>query len=299
MASQALPARGARLGRPVAPGLFPGSARPFDERSGATVRAVVLALPGGDALSTRRRSPMAAALMWPLARHLVREGFSDGLAAHVVHYRFRGWNGGHAHPAEDAEWAVGEAVRRYGDVPVCLVGMDMGARAALHAAGHAAVTSVVALAPWLPGADAEGSAGRGAVADPAADGAGAGRGSAARGREPEREGEGEAEPVKQLIGRRVLIVHGTEDEVTAPEASYRLAERVKKVNREVCRFEVHSDGHALHQHRAEVFALTADFVLGSLLDRPYARPVADALAAPPPLGLRMPLASGFGRSLHS
>jgi hypothetical protein len=264
MASQALPARGARLGRPVATGLVPGP-RSRDPQAGATVRAVVLTLPGGDALSTRRRSPLAAAMVWPLARHLVREGQADGLAAHVVHYRFRGWNGGHAHPAEDAEWAVGEAVRRYGDVPVCLVGVGMGGRAALHAAGHPAVTSVVALAPWLPGG-------------------------------PEHEPE--PEPVKQLIGRRVLIVHGTEDDSTVPELSYRLAERVKKVNRDVCRFEVHSDGHSLHQHRAEVFALTTDFVLGNLLDRPFARPVVDAMAAPPPLGLRMPLASGFGRSLR-
>ncbi|MFF6960063.1 MULTISPECIES: alpha/beta hydrolase [unclassified Streptomyces] len=260
MASQALPARGARLGRPVPSGLVPAP-RQREHDTGATVRAVVLALPGGDALSTRRRSPVAAAVMWPLARHLVREGAADGVAAHVVHYRFRGWNGGHAHPAEDAEWAVGEAVRRYGDVPVCLVGMDMGARAALHAAGHPAVTSVVALSPWLP-----------------------------RGAEPE--------PVKQLIGRRVLLVHGTEDESTAPDISYGFAERLKKVNRDTCRFEVHSDGHGLHQHRSEVFALTSDFVLGSLLDRPHARPIADALAAPPPLGLRMPLASGFGKSLR-
>jgi hypothetical protein len=267
MASQALPARGARLGRPVAPGLVPAPRqrqRPDDGgASGAAVRAVVLALPGGDALSTRRRSPLAAAVMWPLARHLVRQGLADGVAAHVVHYRFRGWNGGHAHPAEDAEWAVGEAVRRYGDVPVCLVGMDMGARAALHAAGHPAVTSVVALSPWLPGG-----------------------------------AEQEPEPVKQLIGRRVMLVHGTQDDATEPGLSYRFAERAKKVNGTVCRFEVHSDGHSLYQHRSEVFALTADFVLASLLDRPYARPVADALAAPPPLGLRMPLATGFGRSLR-
>lgn len=264
MASQALPVRGARLGRAVSLGLLPGvggSAGRADRDAGATVRAVVLALPGGDALSTRRRSPMAAAVMWPLARHLVRRGCGEGVTAHLVHYRFRGWNGGHAHPAQDAEWAVEEAVRRYGDIPVCLVGIDMGARAALHAAGHPAVTSVVALAPWLPG-----------------------------GPEPE--------PVKQLIGRRVLIVHGTDDSATAPELSYRLAEQAKKVNRDVCRFEVHSDGHGLHQHRAEVFALTADFTLGSLLDRPFSRPVADALAAPPPLGLRMPLAAGFGKSLR-
>jgi dienelactone hydrolase len=230
------------------------------EHAGATVRAVVLALPGGDPRSTRRRSPMAAASMWPLARYLVRAGAQDGVAAHVVHYRSRGWNDADA--VRDAEWAVGEVGQRYGDVPVCLVGMDMGARAALRAAGHPAVGSVAALAPWLPE-------------------------------------EAEPEPVKQLNGRHVLIVHGTDDSATDPELSYHLAERAKKVNREVCRFEVHSDGHGLHQHRAEVFALTADFVLGSLLERPYARPVTDALAAPPPLGLRMPLAAGFGRSLRA
>ena len=56
-------------------------------------------------------------------------------------------------PRRDADWAADEAVRRYGDVPVCLVGVDMGARAALHAAGHRAVNSVLALAPWLPEED--------------------------------------------------------------------------------------------------------------------------------------------------
>jgi pimeloyl-ACP methyl ester carboxylesterase len=224
-----------------------------------TVRAAVLLLPGGDALSTRRRSPLAVAAMLPLGRRLVRAGRGEGIAAHVVHYRFRGWNGGHAHPAQDASWAVDEVVRRYGDIPVCLVGMDMGGRAALRAAGHAAVSSVVAIAPWLPA-----------------------------GTEPD--------PVRQLIGRQALIVHGTNDRDTDPELSYRLAERAKKVNRDVCRFEVHTDGHDLQDHRSEVAALTADFVLGTLLGRALARPVADALAAPPPLGLRMPLAVGFGRT---
>jgi hypothetical protein len=106
------------------------------------------------------------------------------------------------------------------------------------------------------------------------------------------------EPVKQLAGRRVLFVHGTNDERTDPELSFRLAERAKKANRDVCRFEVHSDRHALHQHRDEVLALAQDFVMGVLFGRAFSRPVADAFAAPPPLGLRMPLASGFGKSLR-
>lgn len=223
-----------------------------------SVAGVVLLLPGGTARSVRRPSPVAAAAMLPLARRFARTGREASLVAHVVRYRYRGWNGDSAHPASDAEWAVDEVVRRYGDVPVCLAGTDLGARAALRAAGHRAVVSVLALAPWLP----------------------------------------DEEPVRQLTGRHVLLVHGTDDAHSDPESSFRLAERAKKVNADVCRFEVHTDGHALYHHRSEVAALAEDFVLGTLCDEDFCRPLTDALAAPPPLGLRMPLATGFGRSLR-
>ncbi|WP_432079026.1 alpha/beta hydrolase [Streptomyces sp. YPW6] len=252
MGQRTLPLPAARLGRVVR------TAGAIDEVSG-----VVLLLPDGEADSRRRPSPLSYAAQLPFARALARAGEADGLAVHVLRYRCRGWNADDAHPAEDAAWAADEVQRLYGDVPVCLAGHGMGGRAALRAAGHGAVTSVLALAPWLPDRTA---------AAP--------------------------EPVKQLAGRRVLIVHGTNDERSDPELSYRLAERVKKANRDTCRFEVHSDGHALRQHRSEVVSLSADFVRGSLFARSYARPVADALAAPPPLGLRMPLAAGFGRSLR-
>ncbi|MEV6418151.1 alpha/beta hydrolase [Streptomyces sp. NPDC051662] len=232
--------------------------------AGTAVGGVILVLPEGEPVSARRPSPVAYARMVPLLRHLARAGAAEGLVAHVVHYGERGWNGARAGLAADAEWAADEVVRRYGDVPVCLAGHGMGGRAALHAAGHRAVNSVLAMAPWLPEDD--------------------------RAAEPE--------PVRQLTGRQVLIMHGTTDARTDPELSYRLAERAKKVNRDTCRFEIHSDGHALRQHHGEVLALAADFVLGALLPRAYSRPVADALAAPPPLGLRMPLAAGFGRSLR-
>ncbi|NEB81510.1 alpha/beta hydrolase, partial [Streptomyces sp. SID14478] len=205
-----------------------------------------------------------ATALRPLARRLARSGRAEDLVTHVVHYRSRGWNGPQAEPAQDAEWAADEVVRRYGDVPICLIGFDMGGRAALHAGGHPAVNSVLALAPWLPEDD---------VAAP-------------------------PEPVKQLAGRRVLLVHGTDDRRSDPELSFRFAERAKKANRDVCRFEVHSDGHHLVQHRAEVAALAVDFLLGSLFGHPFSRPLQDALAAPPPIGLRMPLAAGFGQSLN-
>lgn len=254
MAQRALPLPAPRLGRAVKAAGAPPA-----------VSGVVLLLPDGEADSHRRPSPLSYALQLPLARALARAGQEDGLAAHVVRYRCRGWNASDAGLAADAEWAVEEVVRRYGDVPVCLAGHGMGGRAALRAGGHAAVTSVLAMAPWLPGS---------------------------------AEAEREPEPVKHLRGRPVLLVHGTNDAHSDPEASFRLAERAKKSNRDTCRFEVHSDGHGLRQHRAEVAALATDFVQGSLFGRAYARPVADALAAPPPLGLRMPLAAGFGLSLR-
>ncbi len=246
----------ARLGRPA--GGRAAGAEP-------TVGGVVLVLPDGEPESLRRRSALSYAAALPMGRSLARAGRDDGLVVHTVHYRCRGWNGPDAHLAADAHWAADEVIRRYGDVAVCLVGHGLGGRAALHAAGHPAVNSVLALAPWLPEDD---------VAAP-------------------------PEPVGQLHGRQVLIVHGTNDARTDPELSYRLAERAKKTNRDTCRFEVHTDGNALRQYHGEVRALAADFVLGALFTRPYARPVADALAAPPPLGLRMPLAAGFGRSLRS
>jgi predicted esterase len=252
MAQQATPVRRARLGRALGP-------------EQTAVSGVVLLLPGGDEVSHRKPSPMlATASVRSLGRRLTRAGRLEGLVVHTVHYRYRGWNGSDANLVSDAAWAADEVVRRYGDVPVCLAGIDMGARAALHAGGHEAVNSVLAIAPWLPEEDV--------AATP--------------------------EPVKQLGGRRVMIVHGTNDEVSDPELSFRLAARAKKANREVCRFEVHSDRHGLQQHRDEVLALAEDFVMGVLFGRGFSRPVQDAFAAPPPLGLRMPLAAGFGKSLR-
>ncbi|MER6024775.1 prolyl oligopeptidase family serine peptidase [Streptomyces sp. NPDC001851] len=250
MGQQATPVRTAGLGKAIGP--VPTG-----------VSGAVLLLPGGEEVSARRPSPVRATIaLHSLGRRLARAGRAEGLAVHTVRYRYRGWNGSEAHLAVDAEWGADEIVRRYGDVPVCLIGVDMGGRAALRAGGHEAVNSVVALAPWLPEED---------VAAP-------------------------AEPVKQLVGRRVLIVHGTNDERTDPELSFRFAARAKKANREVCRFEVHSDGHGLQGHRDEVACLAVDFMMGALFGHAVSRPVADALAAPPPIGLRMPLAAGFGRS---
>ncbi|MFE9334665.1 alpha/beta hydrolase family protein [Streptomyces sp. NPDC006925] len=267
---------------------------------GRAPHAAVLVLPGGGSSGgARGGSVLAAASALPLARRLGRATSDDDpVVTHLVHYR----NGRRHHPgadaarrtadcAADAEEAVAEVVRRYGDIPVCLVGTDVGALAALRAAGHEAVASAVALGPLLrtsPDGHRRGSVP--AEGDGPAEGNGSGS--------ADRSGAGGEEPVQQLRGRDVLIVHGTNDTRCDPELSFRLAERAKKVNARVCRFEVHTDGHGLRGYAAEVAALTEDFALGTLCGRDLCRPLTDALAAPPPLGLRMPLASGFGKNLR-
>ncbi|MGW1839873.1 alpha/beta hydrolase family protein [Streptomyces sp. NPDC002067] len=294
MAQQALPVRDARLGKPLGAsgdeGVRAALRRGGAGGSGRSVSGVALLLPDGSPDGTGRPSPWPALAVRPLAGRLARAGRAEGLTAHVVRYRHRGWNGAAGDPARDAAWAIEEVVRRYGDVPVCLVGAGMGARAALHAAGHPAVGAVLGLAPWFP---EPGAADGGPRTEPDGAGEPGPQGATEPGAPPET-----SDPVKQLVGRQVLLVHGTNDGRTDPELSYRYAERAKKINRDICRFEVHSDGHALLQHRSEVHALAVDFLLGALFAQDFARPVQDAMAAPPPLGLRMPLAAGFGASLR-
>jgi alpha-beta hydrolase superfamily lysophospholipase len=74
-------------------------------------------------------------------------------------------------------------------MPVVLVGHSMGARAAVRAAGHPAVSAVAGLAPWLP----------------------------------------LGEPASQLAGRRVLLAHGTADSITSPMETWAFLERARAI----------------------------------------------------------------------
>jgi pimeloyl-ACP methyl ester carboxylesterase len=88
-------------------------------------------------------------------------------------------------PADDARWALGEIAGRLGDVPVCVVGHSLGGRAALLVAGEPHVRGVVALAPWVYPSDV----------------------------------------ARDVGGRRILIVHGTEDRIASPARSAALRGR--------------------------------------------------------------------------
>jgi len=167
----------------------------------------VLVLPGGYETSLAPTSPrqLTVARMRPFAWGLRHAGRRAGLAAWLVHYRYRGWNGADASPVPDAGWALDEVRRRHGQVPVVLLGHSMGGRTALRAAGDPSVRGVLALAPWLS-----------------------------------RE-----EPVAQLAGRRILIAHGTRDHVTSPRASRAYAERAQAVTSQVSFVPVTGDTHAM------------------------------------------------------
>ncbi len=133
--------------------------------------------------------------------------------------------------------------------PVCLVGHSMGARAALRAAGHESVTAVAGLAAWCP---------------------------------PE-------EPVAQLAGRTIMLVHGARDRVTDPAGSLELGRRARGSAARIARFEVARAGHTMLERLPLWQSLTRRFVLGALGLEPMDERLTAAFALPPERALRVPL----------
>ncbi|WP_338051228.1 alpha/beta fold hydrolase [Pseudonocardia acidicola] len=214
--------------------------------------AVVLVLHGGRADShspAGGRKRLTYLRMLPFARMLASAGRAGPLSVYMLRYRYRGWNGPDMDAFRDAQWALTELERRHPGVPVVLLGHSMGGRAALRAAGAAAVVAVCALAPWL---DA-------------------------------------GEPVEQLAGRTVLIAHGDRERWTDPRESYAYAVRAKQITDRVCRFDVFGDGHAMLRRAGDWSSLVRRFVLGELGIEPEDPEISNALRQPAPNGLRAAL----------
>ena len=170
-----------------------GEPRPFVDLPdpAAPPRAAVLVLHGGKARSLGSVEPDQLTVR--RMQPFVRDltARGDDLAVGQLRYRYRGWNDAQAHPLADVELALAAMEERYGPVPVVLVGHSMGGRAALRSAGYPTVRGVVALAPWLPG----------------------------------------TEPVEQLTGRDLVVMHGTRDKTTSPRASLRFVGPRRPVGR--------------------------------------------------------------------
>ncbi|MBD0676667.1 alpha/beta hydrolase [Streptomyces sp. CBMA156] len=189
------------------------------------VNGVALLLPGGFIRS--RRAPMKVAELGlrDLATELADRGRPHGLAVHLLRYRHGGWNGADADTAVDTRWALDELARRYPGTPVVLIGNSLGGRAAFWCAGHPSVVGVAGIAPWLPSGD----------------------------------------PVDQLAGRRVLIVHGTGDHSSANAAqSLEYALRARQVVPGLARYEAPGANHYLLRESRDISALTTGFTLATL-----------------------------------
>jgi pimeloyl-ACP methyl ester carboxylesterase len=162
----------------------PLTPRLLDVRIPDRPAGVVLVLHGG---AGRRGNMMVSPAqlsvlrMIPIARRIGRAGRGQ-LAVLRLLNSHRGWDTRHT-PVRDAQWATAQIAERLGQLPVCLVGHSLGGRAALLAAGHPRVRSVVALAPWVYATDAP----------------------------------------PGPIDARILIVHGTADRIAGPARSLALA----------------------------------------------------------------------------
>lgn len=166
---------------------------------------VVLVLHGGREFSTGDNPPWRLPAVRMQPFARAVADRTGALVAARLRYRYRGWNGDGISAVEDARWALDGLAARYPDAPIVIIGHSMGGRVATNVAGHAAVRGVVALAPWLPSED----------------------------------------PVEQLSGRSLLLLHGTHDRTTSKEATSEYARRADAVAREVVNLRVRGAGHAM------------------------------------------------------
>ncbi len=190
--------------------------------------AVVLVLHGGRESSTAqvRSHQLAVLRMVPFASWIAHRG-QGRVAVARLRYASRGWNGaaGVPAPVRDAEWALRQLTERFPGRPIGLVGHSMGGRTAMRIGGHPLVRGIAGLAPWLP----------------------------------------VGEPVSQLAGRRVLLMHGTADRMTSAAGTAAFAGRIEEAGATVSLVAVEGDGHAMLRRPQLWHELSAQFVLSTVL----------------------------------
>jgi alpha-beta hydrolase superfamily lysophospholipase len=194
------------------------------------VTAAALVLHGGQPRSERSVPPWSLAYlrMRPFATALRRAGAGRGVAVASLRHLVRGWNGEHRAPVADARWALDELRRRFGDIEIALIGHSMGGRTALAAADDPSVRVVVALAPWIEAGDS----------------------------------------VAPIAGRSLLIVHGTSDRMTSPQASAAYAEAAREIAAQVTYVAVEGGRHAMLRRPGFWHQLTAGYAVAQLTNKP-------------------------------
>ncbi|MFC7595958.1 alpha/beta hydrolase [Terrabacter sp. GCM10028922] len=201
-------------------------ARLIDTAAPRAPRGVVLVLHGGAA---RRRPMRVSPTQLSVLRMVpiasrIARAGGGELAVLRLLNSTRGWDAHHT-PVDDVRWALRRVAERFDpDVPVCLVGHSLGGRAALLAAGEDAVVSAVALNPWV------------------------------------HPHEGHLD----LIGRRILIVHGDDDRVARPTSSAAVARDLARTAR-VGYVTVDGGRHAMLRRHDVFDGLAAGFATATLL----------------------------------
>jgi len=111
--------------------------RARDGREAAGVTGVVVVAHGGKSVSSEPTTAVQPAVlrMVPLARAIRRALRGSGALVVRPRFQLRGWNGEQALPVHDLSGILDDLGRRFGPVPVVLVGHSMGARAAMRVAG--------------------------------------------------------------------------------------------------------------------------------------------------------------------
>ncbi|WP_327071102.1 alpha/beta hydrolase [Kitasatospora sp. NBC_01302] len=182
--------------------------------------AAVLLLHGGraDSLQPVPRFSLARLRMRPFASEIGRRPWGRQVLITSVRYRYRGWNGNHAHPAHDALQALEELSARAPGIPVVLIGHSMGGRAALNAAEHDTVRGVIALAPWCP----------------------------------------PTERVAHLHGKAAVFLHDEADRVTSAAQTWDFARRAATAGADVQCVPMPGGGHAMLRGARHWQALAAD-----------------------------------------
>ncbi|MFD3696968.1 alpha/beta hydrolase [Streptomyces sp. NPDC058646] len=209
-------------------------------------RAAVLFLHGGraDALEAPPALNAPGVRTALFASALIRATRGDRIAVARVRYRHRGWNGTREDPVHDAREALGELVRRMGEVPVVLVGHSMGGRAALRVAGRPQVCGVVALAPWCP----------------------------------------PHEPVAQLRERFVAVLHDQGDRVTSAEESWEFLERAAAAGARTLGVRMPAGGHGMLRDARTWHGVATSLALGMLGLAPLPSALTGAAPGPVVLG---------------
>jgi pimeloyl-ACP methyl ester carboxylesterase len=204
---------------------------------------------GGQSVSRQPTSPVQLAVLRMIpVRRAIRHAVGRSAVVLRARLALRGWNGAEASPVADVTGLLEALPGRFGDLPVVLVGHSLGARAALRAAGHPSVIAVAGLAPWLP---------------------------------PE-------EPVAQLAGRRLLLVHGTADRITSPATTWQYARAASDITT-VGAIAVDGGDHAMLRRARLWHGLAAEFA-GLALGAPARdRALREVVAAARPRGVPVTL----------